>query len=322
MSKYYLTYKRDGEKNPVYAVSGVKDFDTDHVFDCGQCFRWRRQEDGSWTGIAGGRIANIKYIPSGKTNGTLQITGLYGTAGSNDFEEFWKNYLDLERDYSAIKRKLVRGDDKMKEAISKGKGIRILNQDLWETIISFVISQNNNIPRIKGCIEKLAALAGERIIGEEDKAFLEPKANRRMIETGEYHGAFPLGDLVPFNLPGPEKLASMTVEDLAPVRLGYRAKYLIEMAKQVVERGLPGSMDELLALTGVGPKVANCIGLFGLRDTASFPIDVWVQRVMHELYDLPEHNLNAIAQFAEEQFGSLGGFAQQYMFYYIREREK
>ena len=322
MSKYYLTYKRDAEKNPVYAISGVKDFDTDHVFDCGQCFRWRRQADGSWTGIAGGRIANIKYIPAGKNSGTLHITGLYGTAGSKDFEDFWRNYLDLDRDYSAIKRKLARGDDRMKEAISKGKGIRILNQDLWETIISFVISQNNNIPRIKGCIEKLAALAGDRIIGTEDKAFLEPKANRKMIETGVYDGVFKLDDLVPFNLPTPEKLAYLTVEDLAPVRLGYRAKYLIEMAKQVVEKGLPENYEELLTFTGVGPKVANCIGLFGLRDTASFPIDVWVKRVMKDLYGLPEEDLNGMARFAEEHFGTLGGFAQQYMFYYIREREK
>ena len=309
-----MTYKRDGEKNPVYAVSGVRDFDAEHIFDCGQCFRWRRQPDGSWTGIAGSRIANIRY------DSTLYITGLYGTAAPNDFDDFWRDYLDLDRDYGSIKRKLGRGDSQMKKAIASGQGIRILNQDLWETIVSFIISQNNNIPRIKGCIERLAALAGERIIGQEDKAYLEPKKNREMIATGQYCGTFPLDDLVPNSLPTPEKLASMTVEDLSPVRLGYRAKYLIETAKQVIERGLPENMEELGKLTGVGPKVANCIGLFGLGETASFPIDVWVKRVMHECYGLPEDDLNAIASFADDRYGNLGGFAQQYLFYYIRQK--
>lgn len=345
MEKYFLTYKRDAEKNPVYAISGVKDFDADHIFDCGQCFRWRRQPDGSWTGIAGSRIANIRYgyasittsdsqvgtyvaqssknaRQSSKNKGksTLYITGLYGTAAPDDFDEFWRNYLDLDRDYGKIKRKLARGDAEMKKAIASGQGIRILNQDLWETIISFIISQNNNIPRIKGCIERLAALAGERIISTEDKAYLEPKANREMIATGRYQGVFPLDDLVPNNLPTPEKLAPMTVEDLAPVRLGYRAKYLIDTARQVLERGLPRNMEELGRLTGVGPKVANCIGLFGLGETASFPIDVWVKRVMHECYGFPEEDMKSMAQFAEEHYGDLGGFAQQYLFYYIRQK--
>lgn len=312
-----IIYKRDAEKNPVYAISGVKDFDCDHIFDCGQCFRWRKQEDGSWTGIAGENIANVSY-----EKGTLYIRGLYGTFCENDLVEFWLDYLDLDRDYGAIKRKLSRGDMSMKEAVKYGQGIRILNQELWEVIISFIISQNNNIPRIKGCIESLAKNFGERMDFTRDKAYQEPKKNRQRIEEGTFDGQFPLGDLTPNKLPSPETLANLTVEDLAPVRLGYRAKYLIQAAKEVLERGLPTNYDELIALTGVGPKVANCIGLFGLRDTESFPIDVWVKRVMKVMYGFDEDDLRGMEKYASSHFGEYSGFAQQYLFYYIRSIDK
>ena len=312
-----ITYKRDAEKNPVYAISGVKDFNCDHIFDCGQCFRWRKQEDGSWTGIAGENIANVSF-----EKGTLYIRGLYGTFGKNDAAEFWQDYLDLDRDYGKIKRKLSKGDESMKAAVKYGGGIRILNQELWEVIISFIISQNNNIPRIKGCIENLALHFGESLDFERDKAYLVPKKNRETIKDGSFDGEYPLGDLVPKKLPSPEKLASLTVEDLAPVRLGYRAKYLIQAAKEVLERGLPRTYEELVALTGVGPKVANCIGLFGLRDTASFPIDVWVKRVMNVMYGFKEEDVKGMEEYAEAHFGELSGFAQQYLFYYIRSIDK
>ena len=314
MNKIFATYKRDAEKNPLYALSGVGDFNATHIFDCGQCFRWRRQEDGSWSGIAGDRIANIKY-----ENKTLFIRGLYGTTSPRDIEEFWIPYLDLDRDYGKIKRKLRKNDVAMAEAIKTGSGIRILKQDLWETIISFIISQNNNIPRIKGCIEALAELCGERIDGTRDKAFLEPKKNREMVKTGVFEGVYPLGDLKGFALPKPEVLASLKEKDLAPVKLGYRAKYLIQSAKEVLDRGMPENMEELIALTGVGPKVANCISLFGLHKTDSFPVDVWVKRVMHQVYGLDEEDAAAMEAFAKEHFGDLSGFAQQYLFYHIRE---
>ena len=210
-------------------------------------------------------------------------------------EQMWKTRSESllnDRDYTAIKTRLSEGDDIMKKACEYGYGIRILKQDLWETIVSFIISQNNNIPRIKGCIERLCDNFGEPIGNET----------------------------VRHDIPRPEVMAALSVEDLAPVRLGYRAKYLIETAKTVCEEGLPGDFDELSALCGVGPKVASCIALFGMQDYASFPIDVWVMKVMHELYGLPEGNKKAMAEFAAEHFGELGGFAQQYLFYYMRDR--
>ena len=314
MKNLFVTYRRDSEKNPVYNIGPVRDFNADHVFDCGQCFRWRRLEDGSYTGIASGRIANVAY-----GDGQVTITGLFGTTEKTDVRDFWIDYLDLNRDYGKIKRRLKKDDPVMTSAIKEGTGIRILNQDLWETIVSFIISQNNNIPRIKGCIEGLARLAGDPIVGDKDEAYLVPKGNGRMGES--VHGLYTLEGLQPYTIPSPEKLASMTVEDLAPVKLGYRAKYLIETAKTVCEKGLPGNMEELNALTGVGPKVANCIGLFGLGLTDSFPIDVWVARVMSKYYGFKEDDFDGMRAYAEEHFGKFSGFAQQYLFYHIRQTQ-
>lgn len=274
----------------------VKDFDLDHIFDCGQCFRWRKQDDGSYTGIAEGRIVNMSL----SADNLLTIKNICGRSSGDDFDAIWKDYLDLDTDYGEIKKTLSSGDPVMKKAISGGEGIRILKQDLWEAIVDFIISQNNNIPRIKGCIENLSRLCGEPLAGDY---------------TEEICG------LAPFDIPSPEKLASMTVEELAPVRLGYRAKYLIETGRQVCEKGLPNDYEGLVQLCGVGPKVANCIALFGMGMTESFPIDVWVKRVMNVMYGFDEEDKKGMAEFAKKRYGKLSGYAQQYLFYYIREQK-
>lgn len=268
-----------------YILENVKDFNLRNIFDCGQCFRWKEEEDGSFTGIAYGKPVNMSFA-----DGTLCIDN----CTEDEFKNIWYDYLDLGRDYGVIKEKLSCCDGRMPEAIAAGPGIRILNQNLWEIIISFIISQNNNIPRIKGCIEKLSELFGE--------------------SAGEYRGK------KWYNLPEPDVLAGLTVEDLGPVRLGYRAKYLIGTAKAVAENGLPQNEEELLALPGVGPKVANCIELFGMGRMDSFPIDVWVMRVMNEVYGIDESDKKSMTNYARDHFGELGGIAQQYLFYYIREK--
>lgn len=277
------------DNNNCCTITGVRDFNLDHIFDCGQCFRWEKQEDASYTGIAMGKVVNMSF-----DSGTLTIRG----AGEDDFQNIWKSYLDLERDYGEIKRQLAERDVTMKLAIASGEGIRILRQDLWETIVSFIISQNNNIPRIKGCIEKLAENFGEEVCCSLDCAGAREKRW--------------------YSVPDVETLAALTVEELEPVRLGYRARYLIETARTVCEKGLPTNLEELSELTGVGPKVANCINLFGLGDFSSFPIDVWVRRVMNRLYGIDEKDMKGMASFASKTFGELGGIAQQYLFYYIR----
>ena len=271
-------------------IRGVRDFNAEHIFDCGQCFRWNREEDGSYTGVAGEYIANIRY-----DSGTVYIDG----SGS---EEFWSDYLDLGRDYGKIKEKLSEDDEIIGAAIEYGSGIRLLNQDRWETLISFIISQNNNIPRIKGCIEKLCAMFGKPIGTFRGKEY--------------------------FSFPERERLAGLSEEDLEPARLGYRARYIVETAKADIDLEKASELDTpslyryLLSLTGVGPKVANCILLFGFSRYDSFPVDVWVRRVMNRLYGFDEKDMKGMTRFAEEKFGSLGGFAQQYLFYYIRIQEE
>jgi N-glycosylase/DNA lyase len=191
----------------------------------------------------------------------------------------------------------------MAKAIAFGQGMRILRQDHWETLVSFIISQNNNIGRIKGCIASLCENFG---------AF-----------AGEYKGK------KYFTLPEAGVLAALTEEDLAVCRLGYRAKYLIETAKAVKEdngvrlSGLrKANANEafvyLTSLCGVGPKVANCIMLFSMDQYDSFPIDVWVKQAMNKLYGFDKQNTKAMAEYAEKNFGGYGGIAQQYLFYYIK----
>ena len=285
----------------------VRDFHPDHIFDCGQCFRWNRQEDGSWEGIAGGRHASVFFQPDPSKSPCQGLLTVRGTRleeeTAADFEGFWYDYLDLGRDYGKIKRSLGRGDAAMRRAIGAGEGIRILRQDLWETMISFIISQNNHIPRIKGCIESLCREYGTPVRG--------------------------LDGSVLYDFPGAEVLAGLERGDLDSCRLGYRAPYLIETARQVLEMGgveavrkqLSQAEDPVAALTyfaGVGPKVASCIALFGAGRTDAFPIDVWMKRAMHTVYGLDR--VQEMQAYAAQHFGRYGGMAQQYLFYYIRGR--
>lgn len=278
-------------------ISGIADFDPDQIFDCGQCFRWTRNEDGSYTGIAYGRVVRMVWEDAKQT---LRICG----STPEEFEQLWRGYLDLDRDYGGIKQYLAERDPVIRRAIGFGSGIRILQQEKWETVLSFLISQNNNIPRIRKCIDSLAETAGEYVGTCEGKPY--------------------------YALPSPEVLAGMEVEDLAPCRLGYRAKYLIQTARTVSEEGLDvlealgrpeitaeEARRRLCRYSGVGPKVADCISLFSMGKIDSFPVDVWVRKVMHRLYGIEEKNVKAMADFAAENFSPYGGIAQQYLFYYI-----
>lgn len=281
-----------------YTLKNVKDFNADHIFDCGQCFRWQRQDDGSYVGPAMNRVVEIA-----ENDGVLTVNN----CNEDDFNNIWRDYLDLGRDYGALKKNLGAADEAIRAATEYGYGIRILKQDFWEAVVSFIISQNNNIPRIKGCIEALCKNFGEPI--------------------GEYKGK------LYFAIPSPERLASLTPEDLAACRMGYRAPYLIKTAQQMLAKGGPSAVcaelmsaadpiTELQAFCGVGPKVAACISLFGLGRTEAFPIDVWMRRVMNRLYGIAETDMKSMSAYAREHFGEYGGIAQQYLFYYIRGIDK
>ena len=280
-----------------YIIKNCKSFKVKDIFECGQCFRWNEEPDGSYTGIFGHNVLNVKEEKD------IVITGIC----NGNIEDICKNYFDLDRNYEEIKETLSLIDDNMKESIKYGEGIRILNQDLWEMIISFIISANNNIPRIKGIIERMSAKYGQEI---------------RFRGTSYY--TFPTID----------ELSQASVKDLKDLGLGFRDRYVYETTKKIKEGKInlenlkQESTNEvrkqLLTLTGVGPKVADCIMLFStLKRFDVFPVDVWVRRVMNDLYihneDETKVNKKQIQEIARDKFGALEGIAQQYLFYWKRE---
>ena len=260
------------------------DFDTEKIFECGQCFRWNREEDGSYIGVAYGLAARVSA-----SDGVIRISGT-----EEDFENVWRDYFDLDRSYASI-RESVGIDDYMREAAEYGAGIRILRQEPWEALCSFIISQCNNIPRIKGIIERLCESFGDALEFEGRTLYAFPSA---------------------------ERLAALTAEDLAPLRCGYRAQYIIAAARAVADGTLDlaalsrgdyaGAMAALKSINGIGDKVANCVVLFGLGMVDAFPRDVWIKRVESERYG---------GRLDTSVFGGYAGIAQQYMFYHRRLSE-
>lgn len=286
-------------KEQKYILKNPKTFNLKDIFECGQCFRWNKETDESYTGIWKENVVNIK-----KDGNDYVFTGI----SKNNFEEEIIEYFDLNRNYEEIKKDLSKKDEYMENSIKYGEGIRILNQDLWETIISFIISANNNIPRIKGIIERLSASYGKK---------LEWKGR-------EF-----------YTFPTPEELKNVTVEEYRKLGLGFRDIRLYETTQKIINneinlKELEKNSDtqevrnKLLTLSGVGPKVADCILLFStLKRFEVFPIDVWVRRVMNDLYikekDENKVNKKQIEKIANEKFGNLAGLAQQYLFYWRRE---
>lgn len=282
-----------------YILRNPDSFNLEHIFECGQCFRWNKQEDGSYTGIFEENVLNVK--PKGKDF-------IFKGICQGDIKETIQEYFDLNRNYNEIKNTLKKIDENMVISIKAGEGIRLLNQDLWETIVSFIISANNNIPRIKGIIERLSAKYGKEIIFE-----------------GKSYYTFPT----------PSELSRVTVEEFRKLGLGFRDIRLYETVHMVLdgkvnleemelEKNTFVIKEDLLKLSGVGPKVADCILLFStLKRLEVFPIDVWVRRVMNELYIKSEDENKVkpklIEEIAIKKFGDLAGMAQQYLYYWKRE---
>ncbi len=260
-----------------------KDFDLVDTFECGQCFRWNCNDAGVYTGVVRGNIIKI----SRKRNDTFEFE-------CND-PSIIEEYFDFKRDYSKIKENLAKIDPILNSAVERGRGIRILKQDTWEVIVSFIISANNNIPRIKKIVESLCANFGEK------------------INAGYY------------SFPGPDVVAKLSVDELGVIKSGFRAKYILDAAKKVekgtidlkapFEMSTADAREYLKQINGVGDKVADCILLFAYQKYDVFPKDVWTKRVLNELYGVGEKEFD---KFIKEHFGDLAGFAQQYLFYNIR----
>ena len=283
-----------------YILENINSFNLIDIFECGQCFRWNKEDDESYTGVIENNVLNVKSIGN-----KIIFKGIC----KGNIQDIVTKYFDLNRDYTKIKDKLSKIDSYMKNSIEYGEGIRILNQDLWETIISFIISANNNIPRIKGIIERLSENYGNEIIWNGKKYY---------------------------TFPTPEELRNVSVEEYRKLGLGFRDIRVYETTKMILNKEVDLKKlfneetetvrEELLKLSGVGPKVADCILLFStLKRFEVFPIDVWVRRVMNDLYikneDEKKVSKKQILEIADQKYGNLAGIAQQYLFYWRREKE-
>ncbi len=283
------------EKPSTIEIHNLSVFDPRDIFHCGQAFRWEEKAKNRYQVTACQRVIEVE-----KTEDRI----LFYNTHRRDFEKIWREYFDLDTDYEKIQKRLIRRDPVMAEAVAFGRGIRILKQQPFETLISFIISSNNNIKRIKGSVEGLAKTYGE-VIDSYD---------------GRLHYAFPT----------PKALSAASVEELKLLGLGYRARYVKETAEKVFEN--PGILEKMLqqkrreclegvsTFSGVGPKVGSCVVFFSMGKREAFPVDVWVKRMMEALYFNEPKPLAEIERFAMEKFGKDAGYAQQYLFYYAREK--
>lgn len=273
-----------------------------HIFDCGQCFRFVCEEDGSYSGVFRRSFINVSLQEQGNIMKVKRILG-----ESIDEEELYR-FFDLESSYERIKEKFKAEDEVMKKAILKGEGIRILRQDFFETLITFIISQNNNISRIRKNIESICAAYGSE------------------VEAGSGIYAFPTA----------EELAGAKEKDLKALKLGYRAGYIVKsvehyikkkdriqrciekLAKEYEKQEEENLFNELMKFPGVGAKVADCIMLFATPCKNRFPIDTWIKKIMEKKYAMKvesKKDKDKVQKFVEVKFSPYAGIAQQYLFY-------
>lgn len=279
-------------------IENVKDFDIEDILECGQCFHFTRLGEKEYELMALGKYLRIKQ----ESSDTFCHITLYNTS-LNDYENVWKIYFDMDRDYEEIKNHIISLDQRLFDAVNAKKGVRIIKQEFFETLISFIISQNKQIPHIKQIVHKLSEKYGHCI----------------EIENGRKVYTFPTVD----------RLSQVSEEELRECKVGFRAPYIKDAVTKVYQGKIDPnkligmSVEEarqaLMTIKGVGEKVANCVLLFGLGFTDVFPVDVWMKRIMEYMYFEKDTKKEEIEKFAIEKFGSYAGFAQQYLFYYGRE---
>ena len=290
------------EKMQVLLISDLKYFSIDKIFDCGQCFRFNKVENShhevEYSGIAFGKI--VSFAQDGEDLYIYNST-------YEEFEKVWKHYLALDTDYGFIEKEILSTSNSpdLKRAVEYSRGIRILNQESWEAICSFIISQNNNIPRIKKIIESLSAKCGTHID--------IPKGAQSHISSVSSNCAFPT----------PEQIIDLGIDGLIELKTGFRAKYIYDAAQKAVSgeldyniiRGLSTNeaIQYLCRVKGIGPKVASCTLLFGFEKYDAFPIDVWIKRVIAKYFTSGDE-----PRFEPSLLGEYAGIAQQFLFYYER----
>ena len=272
------------EKDGAIVLEKAQNFALADVFDCGQCFRFNKRDDGAYFGVAKG-----KYVEIFEKDGNISLF----PCTKDEFSAIWHDFFDLGFDYAGCIESFG-FDETLKKAASFAKGIRILHQDHWEALLSFIISQNNNIPRIKKIIEALCEKYGDAVYTDKNgKVF--------------------------YSFPTPEKILAAGEKEIFDLKTGFRAKYIIDAAQKVCDGYIDlcalekddteTALKKLCTIKGVGPKVASCVLLFSYRKYDCFPIDVWVKKILAKYY--PDFK-------GKEYFGEYAGIAQQYLFYYER----
>lgn len=284
------------EKDNSIILEEIENFDAKAIFTCGQAFRWYEESDGSFTTVHLGRVLNVL---NEKDRVIFKGTNL------KEFDEIWMDYFDLNTDYKEI-RKVLSNNEILPKAMEYGEGIRILNQNHFEILISFIISANNMIPRIKKSIEVISMRYGKFICEDENRKY--------------------------YSFPTVEELSRATVEYLREfAKVGFRDKRIFDTVNMILNEKIDLDnfenletdilREELLKFSGVGNKVADCIMLFSYKRGEVFPVDVWIKRVMEELFIKEETPVKKISKEADRIFGKYAGYAQQYLFYYGREEK-
>lgn len=295
-----MNKKRAWRMNNIVMLDHLDHFDIKQILESGQVFRFEKIAEHSF--ILNAKQKLIKIVQQEESSSAI----FYNT-NISEMDEVWSPYFDLETSYAYIANTLREKDPFMKQAVDFGKGIRILKQDPWEMLISFIISQNKSIPQIKTCIENISCAFGFPI-------------NEQTGEEKHY-----------YSFPTPKELSRATEDMLKECKVGFRAAYILDACHKVLNGEVilndlyimerEEAKEKLMTIKGVGPKIADCILLFAYGKTGAFPTDVWIKRVMEGVYfEGKEVKPEEIQKFAKEYFGSLCGYAQQYIFYYGREK--
>lgn len=279
-------------------IEDIHDFDLCQTLECGQAFHFEKTGEQDYIVVAMNRMLHVAQTTAGG-----KVNLIFYNTSAEDFENVWNDYFDFDTDYAFIKSELLKMDERLREAIDSKWGVHILNQDFFEMLMSFIISQNKQIPQIKELVFRISKFYGKKL--------------------GEYNGK------AYYSFPDVNECEVITEEDFRNMKTGFRAPYLYDAAKKCKEgmysvdilRGLNDDevMECLKQIKGVGEKVASCVMLFGLGRRSAFPVDVWMKRIMERLYFGEDTKKEVIMEFAKKRFGELGGYAQQYLFYFARD---
>lgn len=285
------------ENSSAVVIENVKDFDIHHIFSSGQSVRWKKQKDNSYTCVVKDKIINVSQIDD---------TLYFKNTNLDDVKNFWVNYFGLDVDYSIIKKEILNISPNLSHIIDFGSGLRILNQDEWETLITLILSANNSMQVLEKVVDNLCSRYGDYI--------------------GEYKGE------KYYSFPTPDKLSSLSLDELRECKVGFRDKYIKSTSRVIYNNDIDlynlnkldtkSCLDNLRELSGVGEKVADCVAMLSMKKYDVFAVDVWIKRIMEDMYFSNKSNsVKKIRSFAVDKFGDLSSFVQQYLFFFARQNK-